>query len=177
MTDGADAARTCGARLELVGGVTGSSLPRRSSCGDRCTSAISLARRPAGGVRHPGLVSCRCVGARVSLRELNGADHGHGARQHADRHGRRAASCATRGSIPAYFASWFPFPGQLAARLGDARRRRLPVRVAPAPGPLRRRAPASGSSARRRPCCCRSTRPASSRTSCASWASPASSRP
>ena len=67
-----------------------------------------------------------------------------------------------------------PLPGQFAAGLGHARRRRLPVRVPPAPGPLRRQEPAGSTSARRRPCCCRSTRPASSRTSCATWASPAS---
>ena len=60
-----------------------------------------------------------------------------------------------------------PVPGQLAARLGRPRRGRLPVRLAPAPRPLRRRAPARGSFARRRPCCCPSSRPASSRTSCA----------
>ena len=46
---------------------------------------------------------------------------------------------------PAYFASWFPFPAndQLDEELMDAGgHSRLPVRLAPAPGPLRPDVPA-----------------------------------
>ena len=38
---------------------------------------------------------------------------------------------------PAYFGSWFPFPAQRPARSGGVRRARLPLRLAPAPRPLR----------------------------------------
>ena len=43
---------------------------------------------------------------------------------------------------PAYFGSWFPFPDNSQLDWDAFGRRRLPVRVAPAPRPLRPRAPA-----------------------------------
>ena len=77
---------------------------------------------------------------------------------------------------PTFFASWVPFPDNTGST-GRARALRLPLRLAPAPRPLRRGEPARSTSPRTRGCCCPTSPPTSSRTSCASWASATSCAP
>ena len=157
-------------------GIAGTLVPGSSSCraGDRARRGdrvlqreqptLPRSPRSGGSTRSPGRPGYRC-------RDANEREHGCGspgwARQHAHRHARRQHPVRPVGQS-GVLRVVVPVPGQLPARLGGARQLDYLYVSHLHRDHFDAGAPEPVSSTRTRPSCCRSTRPASWRTSCAS---------